>query len=136
MPLLDTIGTYMAANGGGSVGTTIWEAQMPPTVDAGICINEYGSEEPEYVTNVDGIYIEHPRFQVYCRHTNYATGRALIELWYQTLAKVVNQTLGSGPGVKYLRIEPLQAPFSTNPPQDSKGRWEWFFNCRTEKALG
>lgn len=133
MPLLVDIGTYGAANGGGTVGTTIYEGQMPAEVDAGICLNEYGSEEPEYVLDVSGVYIEHPRFQVYCRHTDFATGRALIETWYRALALIVNQTLS---GVKYLRVEPLQSPFSVNPPRDAQGRWEWMFNCRTEKELG
>jgi hypothetical protein len=133
MPLLVDIGAYGAANGGGTIGTTIFEAQMPPDLDAGICLNEYGSEEPEYVLSTAGVYIEHPRFQVYCRHTDFTTGRALIETWYRLLAAVVNQTIGS---TKYLRVEPLQSPFSLNPPQDALGRWEWFFNCRTEKELG
>ena len=133
MPLLVDVGTYGAANGGGTVGLTIFEAQMPADVDAGVCLNEYGSEEPEYVLSTDGVYIEHPRFQVYCRHTDFTTGRALIETWYRALALVVNQTLTA---TKYLRIEPLQSPYSVNPPQDAQGRWEWFCNFRTEKELG
>ncbi len=133
MPLLVDVGTYLAANGAGTVGTTIFEAQMPADTDVGICLNEYGSETPEFTIDTSGVYIEHPRFQVYCRHTDFATGRALIETAYQALAKVVNQTLTA---TKYLRIEPLQSPFSVNPPQDAQGRWEWMLNCRTEKALG
>jgi hypothetical protein len=133
MPLLADTGAYLATNGAGTVGTTIFEGQMPADVDAGICLNEYGSEEPEYTLDDAGVHIEHPRFQVYCRHTDYDTGRALVEVAYQALAKVINQTLGS---TKYLRIEPIQSPFSVNPPQDAQGRWEWMFNCRTEKALG
>jgi hypothetical protein len=141
MPLLADIGTYLASNGGGTVavgwggaaGNFIFEAQMPAECDTGICLNEYGSEEPEYVLSTSGVYIEHPRFQVYCRHTDYATGRALIETCYATLATIVNQTLT---GVKYLRVEPLQSPFSVQPPQDSRGRWEWMCNFRAEKELG
>lgn len=133
MPLLTAIGAYGAANGGGTVGTTIFEGQMPSTVNAGICLNEYGGQEPDYVLGVDGVYTERPHFQVYCRHTSYAAGRALIETWYQALAKIVNQTLS---GTKYLRVEPIQPPFSVNPPQDKQGRWEWMFNCRVEKELG
>ena len=133
MPLLVDVGTYGAANGGGTVGTTIWEGQMPATVDAGVCLNEYAGAEPDYVLSTAGVYVERPHFQVYCRHTNYATGRALIETWYQLLAAVVNQTLT---GVKYLRIEPVQQPFSVNPPQDAQGRWGWFCNFRAEKELG
>jgi len=141
MPLLADVATFGAANGGGTVavnwagaaGNYIFEAQMPAECDTGVVLSEYGSEEPEYVLSTSGVYIEHPRFQVQCRHTDFATGRALIETWYRALATVVNQTLGS---TKYLRIEPLQSPFSVNPPQDKQGRWEWMFNCRTEKELG
>lgn len=133
MPLLADLGTFLAANGAGTVGVTIFEAQMPDDVNAGLCLNEYGGESPDYVLNDAGVHIEHPRFQVYCRHTNYATGRALIETAYEALATIVNQTVGSA---LYLRVEPLQGPFSVNPPQDALGRWEWMFNCRTEKALG
>ena len=133
MPLLVDVGNFLASNGAGTVGTTIFEAQMPATTDSGICVNEYGAMEPDYVLDVSGVYIEHPMFQVYCRHTDYATGRALIETAYQALATVVNQTLGS---TKYLRIEPVQNPFSVNPPQDAQGRWEWFCNFRATKALG
>ena len=132
MPLLADLGTFLAANGAGTVGTTIFEAQMPDDA-IGLCLNEYGGESPDYVLNDAGVHIEHPRFQVYCRHTNYATGRALIETAYEALATIVNQTIGSG---FYLRVEPLQAPFSVKPPQDALGRWEFFVNFRTEKALG
>lgn len=133
MPLLTDIGTFLAANGCGTVGTTLWEAQMPADVDAGICLSEYGSEEPEYTLHVSGVHIEHPRFQVYCRHTDFVTGRALIETAYRALATIVNQTLTA---TTYLRVEPLQSPFQVNPPQDAQGRWEFLCNFRVEKALG
>ena len=141
MPLLKDIGTFLAANGGGTVavgwggaaGNFIFEGQMPADCDTGICLNGYGGEEPEYVLDVSGVYVEKPHFQVYCRHTDFDTGLALIETVYQALATIVNQTLTA---TKYLRVEPLQPPFSVQPPQDSRGRWEWMCNFRAEKALG
>ena len=106
---------------------------MNDDCNAGLSLHEYGGAEGDYTLLVAGAYIERPRFQVYCRHTVYATGRALVEAAYVALATVVNQTLTS---TKYLRISPLQSPFQLDPPQDAQGRWEWMFNCQAEKALG
>jgi hypothetical protein len=141
MPLLTDIGTFMASNGcgtvavgwGGAAGNFIFEGQMPADCDTGFCLNKYGGAEPDYVLNVAGVYVEMPHFQVYCRHTDFATGEALAETAYQALATIVNQTLTA---TKYLRVEPLQSPFQVSPPQDAQGRWEWMFNCRAMKALG
>jgi len=133
MPLLSDVGTYVAANGGGSVGTTIFEGQVPDDMNAGIGLFEYPGAPPDYSLDDPGVHIEKPRFQVYCRHTDYTTGRALIETVYEALAKVVNQALS---GTTYLRIEPLGSPFQLTPPRDGQGRWEWRCNFTTEKALG
>lgn len=133
MPLLEDVATFLASNGCGTVGTTIWRGQMPDDCNAGLSIHEYGGAEPDYTLLVSGIYIERPRFQVYCRHTVRATCRALIETAYVALSKVVNQTLTA---TTYLRVEPLQQPFSLEPPQDAQGRWEWRCNFQAEKGLG
>ena len=133
MPLLDDVATQLETAGCGTVGTTIFVGQMPDSVDAGLVLNEYGGAPPEFDLSDPGVHYELPHFQVFCRHTVYATGRALIESAYVALAKVVNQTLTS---TQYLRIEPIQAPFQVNPPQDAQGRWEWFCNFQTQKALG
>ena len=108
---------------------------MADDCNAGLKVAGYGSEAPDFVLGDPGVHIEHPRFQLFCRHTDFDSGLALIEKAYELLAAVVNQTLVTN-GAKYLRIEPLQSPFQLEPPQDAQGRWEWFVNFRTEKALG
>lgn len=133
MPLLVDVGTYVASNTTLVVGTTLFEGQMPAEVDAGVCLTEYGSEPPDFVLSSAGVYLERPRFQAYCRHTDYATGRAMIDALYLALSQVVNQTLTA---TVYLRIEPLQSPFQVTPPRDAQGRWEWFCNFRAEKEPG
>jgi hypothetical protein len=131
--LLEDVATFLQSSGCGTVGTTIWRAQMPDDCNAGISIHEYPGAEADYTLLVAGVYIERPRFQLYCRHTVRATGRSLIETAYLALATVVNQTLTS---TKYLRIEPLQQPGNFDPPQDVQGRWEWFCNFQAEKEVG
>ena len=134
MPLSIDVPNLLAANSLGVIGTTLFEGQMPDTA-IGLLLNEYGSEPPTFVVGpqTPGVYIEQPRFQIYCRHTDYATGRALIESAYELLSTIVNQLLGT---TLYLRIEPLQSPFSVNPPQDAVGRWEWMVNFRVMKEVG
>ncbi len=134
MPLLVDIGAYLQAVGAGTLAVSIFEGQMPDSCDRGLLLSEYGSEPPDFTLADDpGVHREHPRFQLFCRHTDYTTGRALIELAYEQLSTIVNITIGSA---FYLRVEPLQSPFSVNPPQDAQGRWEWFCNFRAWKYLG
>lgn len=133
MALLVDVGTHLATAGHGTVDVSIFEGQMPDDVNEGLSLHEYAAEEPEYSLGVSGVHYEQPRFQLYCRHTDYVTGRALIEAAYQTLAKVVNTTLTA---TKYLRIEPLSSPSQLEPARDAMGRWEWRANFRAEKALG
>jgi hypothetical protein len=133
MPLLTDVATFLASRGVGTVGTTIWTGQMPDTCNAGVVLSEYGGAPPDFTLDDAGVHLEWPRFQAMVRHTDYVTGRALIESVYEILATVVNQTLVA---TKFLRIEPVQAPFPDKPPQDAQGRWVWFCNFQAMKALG
>jgi hypothetical protein len=109
--LLDEIGTYLQAQGVGTVGTDLFQGLMPDDVDAVVSIYETPGASPIYVhDDVTGIKLEQPRLAVWARgvREDYAAPRQKAEDVVTALAAVRNQTLS---GTRYLRVRVTQPPF-------------------------
>ncbi|MDD3921343.1 MAG: minor capsid protein [Eubacteriales bacterium] len=104
--LLAEIGAYLAANGIGTVGTTIFYGQMPETPDVCVALFEYAGEPPE--STHDRQHYEKPGLQVLVRGTSYATARTTIASIETLLHTLANTTLT---GTKYLFVRAVQSPF-------------------------
>lgn len=130
--VLDDLGAYLAAQGVGTVGATIFlGVGLPAAPAACLVLKEYGGRAPSFtLPATSGISTEYPRVQVIVRSTTYALARATAEAAYKAFAKVANQTLTS---TRYLRVEPLQAPGT--PILDENGRTVISFNVECEKVL-
>lgn len=130
--VLDDLGAYLAAQGVGTVGATIFlGVGLPENPAACLALKEYGGRAPDFTLPATaGVSTEYPRVQVIARDTTYALARARAEAAYEALSKVVNQTLTT---TRYLRVEPLQPPGS--PALDGNGRTVISFNVECEKVL-
>ena len=108
MAVLEELGTYLAAQGVGTVGTDIFYGLLPDSPTPATAVLEYPGREGDYIQERAKVAIEYPRIQVRARAATYAAGRALIELSYQALDAIINATLS---GTRYLAVRPIQAPF-------------------------
>jgi hypothetical protein len=111
MSLLAEIGAFLAAQGLGAVGSTIFLSTMPASPVACAAVYEYGGLAPTGGFGVVGIQYEAPAVQVVFRGAKdaYAATRAKAESAYRALAGVQPDALLSG--TRYLQIRPQQAPF-------------------------
>ena len=129
--LLPELGTFLAAEGAGTVGTTLFYGTLPDSPDNCTAIYEYGGEPPEGALGNLAVWNhEAPHVQVRTRNTDYATGRLAIEAYFRAMAALVNRSLS---GVYYIGAECLQSPFSLG--KDENNRWHFAFNVRIEKDL-
>jgi hypothetical protein len=112
------VAAYLAAEGHGTVGTDIFENDMPDVPVELYVVFEYAGSLPLRTQEIPGIAYERPRGQVQCRAATRAAGRANIEKAFKSLDHVGNQTLT---GTRYVSIDPLQSPFllSTNAQDES-----------------
>jgi hypothetical protein len=137
--LLDDLGTYLQAQGIGTVGTTLFKGGIPqdaPAVsvqDALVALIETPGLPPMHVHSVPGPDVEQPTVQVVSRGTPYAyaVARTKAEAAFVTLDSVHNQMLGS---TFYLWILALQSPFLSH--VDDLNRPHIVFNVRCAKAVG
>lgn len=107
--MLSDIAAYLAANGHGTVGTSIFMGQLPDTPDAATALYESPASRPPVFTHGSPQPSErYPRVQVVVRDADYGAARQRAENIYTTLSGVVNATLGAG---EYARIRPIQEPF-------------------------
>ena len=110
--MLDEIGTYLAANGIGTVGTNLFKGFMPDLPDAVVVLYETGGLAPyRAMRSAPGQPVAtRPRLQVVCRNTQYeyAVARAKAQAVYVLLEGFGDQTLS---GTRYLWIAAVQEPF-------------------------
>lgn len=128
--ILDEIAAYIATNGHGTVGTTIFKGRMPEAPADAIALHEYGGGSPDFTHDSDTPIMESPRVQVMVRHSSYSTGRTLIEAIYRDLCRVHNQSLS---GTYYYRLIPQQSPFYLR--RDENERVEFTVNFQANKQV-
>lgn len=101
---LDDLATYLAAQGIGTVGTTIFKGQFPTDILEGVLIVPTGG-----FTTLKTITTERPTIQVTCRYKSFATAWAKSYAIYALL----NQPLTFASGAnKFFYSRAIQPPFS------------------------
>lgn len=125
--ILDELAGYIAAQGLGTLGTSLFLGRLPPTPDGVIVLRESGGPPP--VTTFDASY-ERPTLQVLVRGGVYASTRLQAERLYQALTTVANTSIN---GVWYAYVTPDGPP--TLLELDETGRPIFVFNLEVEKEF-
>lgn len=89
--LIDEVQQYLGANGVGTIGTDLFQAMFPPTVDSGVCVIETAGLKPD-----DYLPTYKPSFQILVRSTEYDLGRAKCDTIRTLLHNKYNVTLVNG----------------------------------------
>ena len=103
--MLPDIVAWFETKGIGTSGTDIFMGRLPEAPAVCTALRESGGAAAQWA--MDGVLWEKPTLQVLVRHTDYASGRALIEEAYQALLDLVNVTIA---GTRYLQAEPAGPP--------------------------
>jgi hypothetical protein len=128
--ILDEIGSFLAAEGVATVGTTLFKSLLPDSPDTAMALFETGGLSGQYVLGGLPVDTERPGLQILCRANDYSTARQHAENAYRALDSVNDQALS---GVHYHWIQPQQPPFSLG--QDERGRLLVAFNVIASKEL-
>lgn len=132
--MLDEIGTYLAANSIGTLGTNLFKGLLPDLPDACVALYETGGLEPiRAMRSAPGQPVaSRPRLQVVCRNTQYeyAAARAKAQAIYVLLEGLGDTTLS---GTRYLWIGAVQEPFLMG--RDDAGRVQVAQNFDVTKEL-
>lgn len=104
--LLDDIGSYLATNGAGTVGTDIFQGTLPPAPATCVAIYEYAGIGASRTSG--SVVSENPRIQVVARDAGYSAARTKAETIKNILDAIGNVTIGT---TRYLWIEALAPPF-------------------------
>ena len=135
MGLLDEVRDFLAGAGLGlTSGVNLWTAMQPDVPDVIVALYEYAGGSPTDTFAVPGVY-ETQGLQVITRSDiaqtpgSYTAARTLARGAFAALEAVTNQTLS---GTRYLRIKPVQSPFSLG--RDESQRWRFVFNAMCYKA--
>ena len=117
MALLDELGTYLQAQGIGTLGTDLFRSRLPDAPNAAVGLVETGGQAPTFVMDANGVNVDHPSLQVLCRADAYPDARSKANDVITALVAISNDDLS---GVRYLRCVPNQAPFSLGPDEDHR----------------
>ena len=116
--MLKEIGTYLQAQGIGTLGADIFLGLMPDQPDDCVALFEYAGSPPDLHWNG-----EYPGLQVRVRNKSYAAGRAKIEEVVKELHGAHELTLN---GTRYLLIKARGSPEVLK--RDNNNRVELFVN--------
>jgi len=129
--LLDAVGAYVDAGSALTVGTDLFKGLMPETPDVCVALYETPGERALEMVGGSTPTVERPHLQVVARATDYVTARTNSQTVHGILQAVTDLNLS---GVRYLRIQPLQAPYLMG--RDENRRVKVVFNCSVEKEPG
>jgi hypothetical protein len=118
------IAAHLAAQGFGTVGTSIFTNYKPATPDNVMCVFGYAGSPPERTHDTSGN--AHPGIQVWVRDTSAATGRTRIESVFNLLDGMKNTTISS---VFIVGMHAVQNPIPMG--RDENGRTEYSLNFQT-----
>lgn len=130
MGTLQEIGTYLQAQGVGTLGTNLFTGLMPDTPDACVALLEYPGGAGIYTFGSGGTIIENPRIQVIARGTTYPGAQSSIHSVYTALDGLVEQVLS---GTLYHLITAVQPPFGF--PLDLNNRYVLACNFSIQKSV-
>lgn len=134
MSILSDIGGLLATRGVGTVGTTIFLGQLPPSPPVCLAILEYAGAPPlrSFSATLAAAVLEDARIQIIVRDPSYAAARNKAMDALNQLDWTVSYTSTSG--VRYQLIEALQRP-PIPLKIDESDRWIFTANYRVLKAL-
>lgn len=122
---------YLEDEGVGTVGTTIFEGELPAGIVNGMVLTLYPGAPPEHALNgVAGATLEITRLQFRVRNTSEATAIANAQAAAASLSKVANQTIE---GTRYRSVTVLQAPGLLY--RDENNRPNYGFNIEGEREV-
>ena len=142
MPTLDILATYLAAQGAGTVKTSVAQPAVPWLIYKGgtppgdrsdiITLTMYPGGPPIEVmgSGTAGVIAEEPRVQVTARNLDYSVAMAKAEaLW-----TVLHNYSGTVSGVRILRIACNTQPYPIG--RDDATRFIIGFSCTVSKERG
>lgn len=122
MALVDDVATYLAANGIGSVATSIFKSYKPDNPDAQVVVLDTGGPAPDpYIPT------KNPTFQVYVRGTSFMAARAKIDAVVALLHRAANFTSGS---TYFYFILALQEPGHIGVDDFGRDEFSVNFQCK------
>jgi hypothetical protein len=133
LPFLDEIAAYLATQGVGIVGSSIFlgsKAVIPSGSGPYMSLTETGGTAPTRIHNVPGAHTQRPTAQIMARGTSYKTTRAMIKAAYDALDGKFNTTIG---GTFYQKITARQEPTDLGLDEDGS-RVTIVFNIEVEKT--
>ena len=125
MTILEAVGTHLASNALGTLGTNLFLAVMPDSPDVMTCVYETGGSSPDQVMGSSAWAIDRPSLQVITRagQGDYPVARDAAAAIRLLLSAVVEQTLS---GVHVMRILPSGGLLPLG--EDAQGRPMVSFN--------
>jgi len=127
--MLPDVVAFLESAGVGTGGSDIFMGRLPVAPAVCLALRESGGEPAQWTQ--DGVLWEKPTIQVLARHTDYASGRALIEAAYQALLGMTNVTVGT---TRYFNCEPAGPPAFLE--YDEEDRPTFVLNAVLWKELG
>ena len=124
--MLDDIAAYLAAHGCGTVGTTIFKGNRPPTPDQLIALYQYAGEVPALI---NGIKMEYPGLQIWSRALTEPVAITLLDSVVDALHGLTEYSTAYA---RYLCLEARSSPMDMG--QDENGRIEYVVNFRVIMA--
>jgi len=116
----EDIAIYLASQGLGTRGTTIFRGYLPPQPVECLGVFAIGGTTAELVGNID-----HPSIQILVRALTYDTAEEKAYDIFNTLHALTETTIN---GSRYLLVEALQDPISLG--QDENGYYLFSINFR------
>jgi hypothetical protein len=103
--ILEAVGTHLASNGHGTLGTNLFLAVMPDSPDVMTCVYETGGSPPDQVMGSSAWAIDRPSLQIIVRagQGDYPTARDEAAAIRLLLSGITDQTLS---GINVMRILP------------------------------
>lgn len=89
MSISETIATYLATNGLGTLGTNVFASMVPSGVNDGLVVIDSGGPAPDRY-----IPTKNPTFQVMIRASDYEAGITKLALVRSALHQLKNTTIG------------------------------------------
>lgn len=119
MTLTEDIAKHLASKGLGTVGTNLFEGELPPLPDDAMSVREYGGSPPVHTKSGPPI-LRSPRFSVTCRSKSARAARMRAEDAFRHLSGFAG-VMGN-PGMAYVSIRALREPAPIGRDEGSRER--------------
>ena len=119
MTFLESVGDHLAANGYGTLGTSLFLGRQPAAPDDCTTIFEYEGRAPAETFGAAATAIDYPRLQVMCRagRDDYPGARDRAVTIRAFLGAITDETIS---GVRILRIRPNGSVLPLGPDENDR----------------